>query len=54
MKTTEYAERRIAEYGVTMAHAGEALNNEVAREVQEDGRIRVWGWVEELGYYVSA
>ncbi|PSQ91716.1 MAG: hypothetical protein BRD52_07245 [Bacteroidetes bacterium SW_4_67_19] len=52
MKLTDYAKKSIEEHGVTVDQVEEALNNEVARQVQEDGRIRVWGWVDDLGFYV--
>lgn len=52
MKTTDYADDRLPEHGITIADVEEALNSEVAREIQENGRIRVWGWVENLGYFV--
>jgi hypothetical protein len=42
MKLTDYAKKSIEEHGVTVDQVEEALNNEVARQVQEDGRIRVW------------
>lgn len=52
MKLTDYAKKSIEEHGVTVDQVEEALNNEVARQVQEDGRIRVWDWVDDLGFYV--
>lgn len=48
MTPTGYFERRTAERGVTMAHVAAALAHEVAREVQPDGRTRIWGWVDAL------
>ncbi len=47
MKTTDYFGRKKEEHGVTLRHVEEALRNEIKREVQpEDGRVRVWGYVE--------
>ena len=37
---------------MTLAHAVEALENAERVELQDDGRLRVWGRVEELGRYV--
>lgn len=48
MGTTEYFDHRTAERGITMKHVNAALSNEIRREVQSDGRTRIWGWVEDL------
>ena len=37
---------------VTLEHAIEALENADYAELQENGRMRVWGHVQELGRYV--
>ena len=52
MKTTTYFDRRKQDHGVTLEHVIEALQNEVAREVQEDGRMRIWGYVDAFGKYL--
>jgi hypothetical protein len=52
MKTTPYFERKIAARDIDMRWVREALNHEVAREVQANGRIRVWGYVAERGLYL--
>lgn len=52
MKFTDYFERRRHDHKITQAHLHEALANEVHREVQPDGRIRVWGYVQDFNKYV--
>lgn len=52
MKTRPYFDKQIKERGIKVEWVKEALRNEVEREVQPDGRIRVWGWVEDLGKYI--
>jgi hypothetical protein len=47
MKTTPYFERRIAQRGIDVRWVEEALRHEVKREEQPDGRIRLWGYVQE-------
>lgn len=37
---------------ISFETAVKALENAETRLVQPNGRIRVWGFVEELGYYV--
>ena len=54
MTPTDYCTRRMAERGITAAHVATALDNELAREVQPDGRTRIWGWVESLGQCLRA
>ncbi len=51
MERTAYFERKLHERGIEPAWVAEALTNEVAREVQPDGRVRIWGWVEAREYY---
>lgn len=51
MKTTRYFEKQIAARQIQRAWVVGALENEAHREVQSNGRIRIWGWVEERGYY---
>ena len=48
MGTTDYFDLRTAERRITMDHVNAALSNEICREVQSDGRTRIWGWVEDL------
>jgi len=37
---------------MTLEHVKEALQNEVAREVQEDGQMRIWGYGDAFGKYL--
>jgi hypothetical protein len=46
IETTDYFERRQHQHGVDVEVVLTALANEVHRERQPDGRIRVWGYVE--------
>ena len=52
MKTTAYFERRRYDHGIEYRHVEEALDGEVHREDQPDGRIRVWGFVSDFDKYV--
>ncbi len=52
MKAVPYFYRAIRKHGVTEEEVRTALRNEVDREMQEDGRIRLWGWIEERGLYL--
>ena len=51
-ETTEYFREQRSHPRVTLEHAIDALENAERAEVQENGRLRVWGYVEELGRYV--
>lgn len=51
MERTGYFNERIRKRGIPFSWVEEALQNEVEREVQPNGRIRVWGWVEERRLY---
>ena len=52
MKSTDYFEQKIIERGIKREWVDEALANEAGREIQPDGRTKIWGWVEERGYYL--
>lgn len=47
-ETTEYFREKPNHPCVTLAHAIEALENAENVELQQNGRLRVWGRVEEL------
>lgn len=51
-ETTEYFRENRNHPLVTLAHAVEALENAELVELQENGRLRVWGFVEELDRHV--
>ena len=51
MKTTTYFEQSIHDRSIERAWVDAALENEIEREVQPNGRIRIWGWVEARNYY---
>lgn len=52
MKTTPYYERRKHEHGVTDADVRATLAAEAHRQIQPDGRIRVWGYAPGVGKYL--
>ncbi|MFQ6028856.1 MAG: hypothetical protein ACE5Q6_15340 [Dehalococcoidia bacterium] len=37
---------------ITLEQVVEAINNPAWEEVQEDGRTRYWGYIEEIGVYI--
>ena len=43
MKTTQHFEERLRKRGLSMKAVEEALEREEEREVQDDGRICIWG-----------
>lgn len=47
MKTTSYFERKVRQRNIRREWVAEAMENEIEREFQADGRIRLWGWVRE-------
>lgn len=49
MTPTAYALRRIADHGLTIGDVKGALESEIRRETQVDGRERVYGWCERIG-----
>lgn len=52
MKTRPYLLLRLQERSLRLEDVEVALANEVHREMQPDGRIRVWGWVPRLDKYL--
>jgi hypothetical protein len=52
IETTDYFERRKHQHGIDAEVVLTALANEVHRERQQDGRIRVWGYVDAFRKYV--
>ena len=53
MKTTDYFERRLQDRPeIQLIWVEQALKNAIKREVQEDGRIRLWLFVAELDKYL--
>ena len=52
MKMMPYSERRLRERGIRPEWCERILANPVRVEVQEDGRVRHWGFVEELGQWI--
>lgn len=51
MKTHPYLHRRLADRSLALEDVEEALAHEV-RSIQPDGRVRIWGYVERMGYYI--
>lgn len=54
MKTTRYFEEQVLRKRTYLERdwCETALKNYVFREKQEDGRVRYWTYVEELGKYL--
>lgn len=54
MKTTRYFEEQVLRKRAYLERewCETALKNYVSREEQEDGRVRYWTYVEELGKYL--
>jgi hypothetical protein len=51
-RTTEYFERRIHDRGIERVWCDRVLESPIATEVQEDGRVRYWAYVEEAQHYL--
>lgn len=49
MKADPYFRRSRSRHALTLEQVEEALRHEIEREIQEDGRIRVWAYLEEVG-----
>ncbi len=49
MRTTPHMRRRIEERGIRYEWCVAIVEQPARKEVQEDGRIRHWGFVAELG-----
>ena len=52
MRTTEYFERKTRDRGIEQGWCERAVESPVATEVQEDGRVRYWAYVEEAQHYI--
>jgi hypothetical protein len=52
VRTTEYFERKIRDRGIELSWCERALDSPVATEVQEDGRVRYWAYVDEAQRYI--
>jgi hypothetical protein len=52
VRTTEYFERKIRDRGIEREWCERAVDSPVATEVQEDGRVRFWTYVEEAHHYI--
>ena len=52
MKFHPYFEHRRQTHNIEYRHVEVALDNEVYRERQPDGRWRVWGFVPELAVFL--
>ncbi len=51
-ETTEYFREKRDHPRVTLEHAVEALEHAAEVRLQANGRLRVWGYVEELDRFV--
>ena len=47
-----YIEHRMADRGISLDQATYVVNNPVRAQVQDDGRIRYWAYLDEFGHYV--
>jgi hypothetical protein len=52
VRTTEYFERKIRDRGIERTWCERAVESPVATEVQEDGRVRYWAYVDEAQHYI--
>ena len=52
VRTTEYFERKIRDRGIQQSWCEQVVESPVATEVQPDGRVRYWGYVEEAQHYI--
>jgi hypothetical protein len=52
VRTTEYFERKIRDRRIEQVWCERAVESPVATEVQEDGRVRYWSYVEETQHYI--
>jgi hypothetical protein len=48
LKTTQHFEAAIRERGIDRAWCRRVADGPIAREVQDNGRIRLWGYIEEV------
>jgi hypothetical protein len=52
MRTTEYFERKIQDRGIDRMWCERTVENPIATEVQEDGRVRYWAYIPEAKHYL--
>jgi len=52
VRTTEYFERKILDRGIDRGWCERVVEFPVATEVQEDGRVRYWAYVEEARHFI--
>lgn len=52
MRTTEYFEKRIRDRGIERAWCEWTVEHPIATEVQDDGRVRYWAYVEEAQHFL--
>jgi hypothetical protein len=54
MKTTRYFEEQVLRKRPYLKRewCEEALRNPVRREVQPDGRVRFWVWIQDVGRFL--
>ena len=52
VRTTEYFERKIRDRRIERTWCEQAVESPVATEVQEDGRVRYWAYVDEAKHYI--
>ncbi|HYC92630.1 MAG TPA: hypothetical protein VEO54_25710 [Thermoanaerobaculia bacterium] len=52
MRTTEYFEKKIRDRGIRREWCQRTVDEPVATEIQDDGRIRHWAYVEEAEHFL--
>jgi hypothetical protein len=52
VRTTEYFERKIRDRALERRWCEQAVDSPVATEVQEDGRVRYWAYIDEAEHYL--
>ena len=52
LQATSYVERRKHVHGLSLEQVETALQNEVRPEVQDDGRLRIWGYLPAIEKHV--
>lgn len=52
VRTTDYFEKKIRDRGIEREWCERTVENPIAREVQEDGRVRYWSYIDEGRHYL--
>jgi hypothetical protein len=52
LRTTEYFERKILDRGIDRAWCEQTVDSPISTEVQDDGRVRYWAYIDEAEHYL--